>query len=286
MSTRIPGSRKPAPPPGRNNRKAMIGASAGVLGAVAIAIWAGAKVLITDEAPAQAPAQVTEADPPSGQPAQRPSGAEAQTFSGSLLTASEPEASTGTTEADAEPELTIPFQIEQVAHALSQVDIDENGDVVINEAAQTVLEQAFMDARVTVDEKQLEAIKAMIAAGLEGPAGTQAAEVAEKFYRYSNAFREISDTLAMHSDPGTLRNDYRQVERLRRTHLGPELAEQLYGREEQLTRYTLDVMEIQADPDLTPEQRTEKQREVASRYPEVLPVGNEDGNATAGQATN
>lgn len=267
----------------------MISASAGMLGVVAIAIWAVGKALIPADNPAaDTSAQVAEPSNRPEQTVQAETGAETRTFSGSLLTTGdEPEATPAeTAEAEPEQDLNIPFQIEQVAHALSRVEVDEDGNVVINEAAQTVLEQAFMDARVTIDEQQLEELKTMIEAGLEGPAGAQAVEVAEKFYRYSNAFREISDTLAMRSDPGALRNEYEQIERLRRAHLGPELADQLYAREEQLTRYTLEVMEIQADPNLTPEQRMEKQREVASRYPEVMPGGDEDDAPAAEQATN
>ncbi len=278
MSTRIEKPRKPAQPPRKTNRAAIVGVGAGVLGVVAAVIWAGGQTLIPDStppAPAQAPAgtDLTTASV-QPQPAAKP---DTQLFSESVLSAS----STSPVPAQEAPtagesELNIPFQIEHVAHALSRVELDEDGNVIINESAQVVLEQAFMDSRVTLDEQQLEELKAVIAAGLEGPAGAQAVEVAEKFYRYSNAYREVADTLAMRTDPASLRSDYEQVERLRRTHLGPELADQLYGREEQLTRYTLEIMELQSATDLTPEQRSEKQKEIASRYPEVMPGGQDD----------
>jgi lipase chaperone LimK len=187
----------------------------------------------------------------------------------------------------ADDEAEIPFKLEQVADALSRVELDENGDILLNETAQMVLEQAFMDSRKTLNEQQLAELKTMIEAGLGGQAGEQAVQITEKFYRYSNAFREISDTLAVRGDPQSLRNDYEQITRLRRTHLGPELADQLYAREEQMTRYTLEVMEIQADQDLTPEQRTKKQQELASRYPEVMPNdGETEGEPSGEQATN
>ncbi|MGM0569484.1 lipase secretion chaperone [Marinobacter sp.] len=286
MSTKIRKPRQPAPSR-KNSRAAIVGAGAGMLGVVAVVIWAGGKALIPDPAEAPLPDAELSYQPSPPEPDRTPAEPEDRIFSESALNMEEPDQPAGkVTDADDEPDLNIPFQIEQVAHALSRVEVDDDGNVVINEAAQTVLEQAFMDARVTMDEQQLEELKAMIQAGLEGPAGAQAVEVAEKFYRYSNAFREISDTLATRSDPDSLRGDYEQIQRLRRTHLGPELAEELYGREEQLTRYTLEVMEIQADPNLTPEQRQEKQREVASRYPEVMPGGDNDADSAREQATN
>ncbi len=278
MSTRIEKSRKPVPASRKTNRAAMVGVGAGVLGVVAAVIWAAGQTLIPDSAPpaaAQPPAgpdpAATTAQP---EPAAKP---DTRLFSETVLSAGTPEpAPAPEPESTADDDaLNIPFQIEHVAHALSQVELDDDGNVVINDSAQLILEQAFMDSRVTLDEQQLEELKAVIEAGLEGPAGAQAVEVAEKFYRYSNAYREVADTLAMRTDPESLRNDYEQIEQLRRTHLGPDLADQLYGREQQLTRYTLEVMAIQSNPNLTPEQRKEQQQEVASRYPDVMPGSNQ-----------
>ena len=289
MSTRISKPKKNAAPPPPKNRAAMWATGAVVLGGVAIAIWAGGKALIPQESPApvsqvsETPAQTPASVPPTASEA----ASDETLFSDSMLTAEreEPETQAEPAAPEEDPETGIPFELEQVAHALSRVELDENGNIVLNETAQTVLEQAFMDARSTLNEQQLEELKAMIGAGLGGQAGEEAVQITEKFYRYSNAFREISDTLAVRADPQSLRSDYEQITRLRRTHLGPELAEQLYGREEQLTRYTLEVMELQANQELTPEQRTEKQQELANRYAEVLPNGGDASDADE-QVTN
>ena len=285
MSTRVNQRKKNAPTARSKSRSALFTTGAAVLGVVAIAIWAGGKALIpADSSPtaeqAGEPQAVTETQSPSAEP-------ETKLFSESLLTAEEEEPAKSSDPEQADHEADVPFKLEQVAYALSQVELDENGDIVLNEAGKSVLEQAFMDAGTTLNEQQLAELKTMIEAGLGGQAGEQAAQIADKFYRYSNAFREISDTLAVRGDPQSLRNDYEQVTRLRRTHLGPELADQLYAREEQMTRYTLEVMEIQADPNLTPEQRAEKRQELASRYPEAVPNGGEtDGESSGEQATN
>lgn len=273
MSTRVNSPKKSAPPPRHKNRTALFATGAVVLGGVAVAIWAGGKALIPDTgAPSDEQAVEQQAEPAAPQTQQGPAEPETRLFSDSMLAAEDDEPEEAV-EAEAEDEGDLPFRLEQVANALSHIELDENGDIVLNETAQTVLEQAFLDARGTMNEEQLAELKAMIEAGLGGQAGEQAVEIADKFYRYSNAYREISDTLAVRPDPQSLRNDYDQISQLRRTHLGPELADELYAREEQMTRYTLEVMAIQADPDLTPEQRKEKQQEVASRYPEAMPNG-------------
>lgn len=289
MSTRISKAKKEAKPaPRTKNRAAMLATGAGVLGVVALGIWAGGKALLPEDS-APAPQPVTTTTPeryvaPEVKPASQPP-EEEKLFSESILAAKEqePEAPEETEE---EKPSTIPFELEQVAYALSRVEVDENGNVVLNETAQTVLEQTFMDAKFTMDEQQVAELKAMVEAGLGGQAGAQAVEITEKFYRYSNAFREISDTIAMRGDPQSLRNDYEQIARLRRTHLGPELADQLYAREEQMTLYTLDVMAIQADPKLTPEERDQKTQELAAQYPDVMPNGGQPDDQTANQSTN
>lgn len=286
MSTRIDTPRKPnSPKPRTRNLAPLFATGAGILGVVAIAIWAGGKALIPESdppgvEPTQDPQPVTSETPQIGEaPGDEP------LFSGTMLAAKEEEPEPPAEEEQQE-QTDLPFKLEQVADALSRVDLDEDGNIVLNETAQTVLEQTFLDARITMNEQQLEELKVMIEAGLEGRAGVQAVQIAEKFYRYSNAFREISDTLAVRGDPQSLRNDYEQIVRLRRTHLGPELADQLYQREEQMARYTLDAMAIQTDPDLTPEQRTERQRELASRYPDVMPNGGSSTDESSEQATN
>lgn len=289
MSTRINKPGQTAPEPRPRNRAALFGGGAAVLGVVAVAIWAGGKALMPETETSEAPetAQTSEPRPAVEAAPEDTDQADSRLFSESMLddTGDEPEALAEEQVREEEP--GVPFELEQVAYALSRVDVDENGDIVINETAQTVLEQAFFDARATMNEQQLEELKTMIEAGLGGQAGAQAVEIAEKFYRYSNAFREVSDTLAVRGDPGSLRDDYEQITRLRRTHLGPDLAEKLYGKEEQLTRYTLEVMELQADKDLTPEQLSEKQQELASRYKDVLPDGATDNDQEAGeQASN
>lgn len=287
MSTRVNQPKKNTPHSRSKSRTTLFATGAAVLGAVAIAIWAGGKALIPDETTtpveqADEPQTFTETQPANDEP-------DARLFSDSILTAEEDEPAEPAETEQNDDGRNIPFKLEEVAYALSRVELDENGDIVLNESAQMVLEQAFMDSGTTMDEQQLEELKTMIETGLGGQAGEQAVQITEKFYRYSNAFQEISDTLAVRGDPQSLRNDYEQIARLRRTHLGPELADQLYGREEQLTRYTLEVMALQADPDLTPEQRKEKQQELASDYAEVMPNGGESDEEQSGegeQATN
>ncbi|MFW5823677.1 MAG: lipase secretion chaperone [Marinobacter sp.] len=289
MSTRISKPKKTTPQARPKNRTAVFGGAAAVLAAVAIAIWAGGKMLLPEPDTSQQPSAPQTSKTQSAHEQQPDEATKPGTrlFSETMLDEPEPEPEEQTEQkASEEKDLNVPFELEQIAYALSRVEVDENGDVVVNETAQTVLEQAFLDARQTIDEQQLEELKAMIETGLEGQAGAQAVEIAEKFYRYSNAFREVSDTLAVRGDPQSLRNDYEQVTRLRRTHLGEDLAKELYGKEEQLTRYTLEVMELQANKDLSAEERSKRQQELASRYKDVMPGENGNNQEGSAQVTN
>ncbi len=267
MSTRISGGRRSEPPSRKpKNRYALFGGAAMVMGTVAVGIWLGGKAMIPDAAPVADMNPPTQGEEPVlTQPVKVPEAPEDKPlFSNSLLDAADSEEPEPVEESEV-PELNVPFELEQVVGALSRLEIDENGDLVLNEQAQHVLEAAFMGTGETMDEQQLAQLKTLIETGLEGQAGNQAVAVAEKFYRYSNAFREISDTLGLHGDPKSLRQNFEQVARIRRTHLGPELAEQIYAEEEALTRYTLDVMAIQSNPDLSQEERARKQKELAEK---------------------
>lgn len=262
-------TRKPARKNDDSRNYLMLGTGAIALGAVAGILWFGSQNLMAP--PASAPQAGQKTSPVAQTPA-RPSepapevavsgtGSDAIRFRETL--APEPVAGPEASEENtAEEGLQVPFEIEEIAGALGVLQLDEDGNLVLDHTAHGLLEEAFL-FRDPMDESQLEELRALIETGLGGAAGEQAAEVAERFFRYSSAFREISDTIGMRSDPRSLKNDYEQVMRLRRAHLGPELAEQIYGAEEKLTRYTLETMDIQNDPALSDEERESRQQAAA-----------------------
>lgn len=287
MSTPIKKRKSSASAPKEKNRIALFGAGAVVLGAVAGAIWIGGKSMIPDSTPASTAEQSEEAPQPEQRQA-APSGPEQEKplFSETMLSSNNDEPEEPEAELEDESDLDGPFQIDEVAYALSRLELDEDGKVVLNEQAQSVLEYAFLDSGRPVDEHQLEELKTLIEAGLEGEAGAQAVEVTEKFYRYSNAYRDISDTLAVRGDPESLKNDYEQISRLRETHLGPDLAEQIYGKEEDMARYTLDVMALHADPDLSADEREQRQQELMKQYPHMMASDEEKRAQDRARSTN
>lgn len=262
-------TRKPARKNDDSRNYLMLGTGAIALGAVAGILWFGSQNLMAPPASApqagqktspvaQTPARSSE---PAPEVAVSGTGSDAIRFRETL--APEPVAGPEASEENtAEEGLQVPFEIEEIAGALGVLQLDEDGNLVLDHTAHGLLEEAFL-FRDPMDESQLEELRALIETGLGGAAGEQAAEVAERFFRYSSAFREISDTIGMRSDPRSLKNDYEQVMRLRRAHLGPELAEQIYGAEEKLTRYTLETMDIQNDPALSDEERESRQQAAA-----------------------
>lgn len=160
-----------------------------------------------------------------------------------------------------EPDLSVPFEIEDIANALSNIELDEEGMPVLNETTREILDTAFMRTAEPMTESELNQLQSLIKAGLEGDAGARAAEIAGRYYRYSQDYRAIADTLEMQGgNPEALRANFEQVSILRRSHLGEDVAQHMFGQEEALTRYTLDAMTIQSDPELTPEQKADRQK--------------------------
>ncbi|WP_339801904.1 lipase secretion chaperone [uncultured Marinobacter sp.] len=266
---------------GRDNAQSrsylMLGTGAVAMGAVAGIIWFGAQTMIGKQEPADtarvtpsvqsAPATITQPAPPAATGPADP----APLFSQSLVSA-EPAEQPAVAD---EPDSSVPYDLETIAYSLGQLTIGDDGHVVLDHTAHQLLEEAFLYSEAPIDEAQMNELRAMIEAGLGEEAGERASDIAERFYRYSSAYKEIEDILGMRNDPVSISNDYEQLARLRRTHLGNELAEQLYGEEETLTRYTLEVMKIQNDPDLSPEERKRRQQSAADKAGVMLSDGAE-----------
>lgn len=285
-------TRKPVRKTDDNRNYLMLGTGAIALGAIAGILWFGTQNILSP-GPSPAPELTrTETRGPSGAATQTPaqvppqSGGDTTRFNEALPVVpdemAEPVPETAESDDDG---LVVPFEIEEIAGALGVLQLDEEGNLVLDHTAHSLLEEAFL-YRDPMDEAQLDELRALIETGLGGAAGEQAAEVAERFFRYSSAYREISDTLGMRNNPRSLKQDYEQVMRLRRTHLGPELTEQLYGPEEKLTRYTLEVMEIQSDPSLSAEEREQRQQAAADAAGVMLADSEDPDDESAATQTN
>ena len=162
------------------------------------------------------------------------------------------------------------FALDDIANALSQINLDENGDILADGQARAVLEAAFLQPDRAMDEARFSRLKTLVEGGLQGEAGHQAAAMAERFYRYSNAYREVEDTFGYHGELHNLEADFKQLSRMRHTYLGEELSDALYGEEEALMRYTLQSMRIQADENLSTEQKQARQEQLREQVPTSL----------------
>ncbi|WP_165856892.1 lipase chaperone [Marinobacter sp. JSM 1782161] len=178
----------------------------------------------------------------------------------------------GSTPASAAPvtDTEADFNLDAVANALSRLNHDDNGRLLLDRQARDILEAVFLNRDHALNEARFQDLQNLIEAGLQDEAGRQAAAVAARFYRYSNAYREIRDTLGRHAGLDRLEANYRQIHQLRRTYLGADLATALYGDAESLMRYTLASMRLQANPSLTPQQRLARQEALRSDLPASL----------------
>lgn len=83
----------------------------------------------------------------------------------------------------------------------------------------------------------------------------QVLDVVERYYHYSNVYRDLGDTFRYLGTEEEISRGLNQLHTLRRDYLGPDLAEALFGEEERMMRVTLENMRIQSDPALTEAQK-------------------------------
>ncbi|MCW8127303.1 lipase secretion chaperone [Microbulbifer halophilus] len=159
-----------------------------------------------------------------------------------------------------------PFSLEQIAAALSRLDIDDNGELQLNADAREILEAAFVRPERPLSVEQLSELRALIRAGLPGSAGQRAATVAERYYHYSNALRDVRGNFEYLGNLPDLEQGFSQLSQLRRDHLGKELAADLFDREEKLQRYTLESMRIQSARNLSAKEKRALQAALREKY--------------------
>ncbi|MCG8394506.1 MAG: hypothetical protein MI745_15615 [Pseudomonadales bacterium] len=152
------------------------------------------------------------------------------------------------------------WQAETISEALASLNLSESGQLQIDATARDVLEAAFMQPDSPMDAARFAQLQAQIQEQLPGEAGRQAAEVAERYYHYSNVYRDVEESFDYLGTVGEMERGLRQLHDLRRTYLGAELASELFGEEERMMRVTLENMRIQSDPSLSAEEKAEQQR--------------------------
>lgn len=157
---------------------------------------------------------------------------------------------------DEEAEAASPeISLDRLQHALANIGIDEDGDLVLDEIALASLRQAFRGLE-DAGPDTLEELKLYVEAGLAGETGAQAAKVLGDYISYRKALSAAEANWAELDDLGPREKLERAIE-LRRQHMDPLAASQLFAGEDAHQRYLIAREEVRADHELTNEQRQE-----------------------------
>lgn len=156
---------------------------------------------------------------------------------------------------DPQPEGSTPREIDldRLQHALANIGIDEDGNLILDEVALASLRQAFRGLEGAGPEAIGE-LQLYVEAGLAGETGAQASQILGDYARYRNALTEAEAQWA-DEDGLTPRQKLKRTIELRREHMDPLTASQLFAGEDAHQRYLITMEEIRSDPELSEEQR-------------------------------
>jgi len=115
-------------------------------------------------------------------------------------------------------------------------------------------------------------------------AARQAQELIEKFVIYQQAQRQIQppDVAPVTEDEAV--RQLQELHSLREVHFGAEVARRFYGKEESLAREMIEVIRIENDQSLTPEEKLERSRALREQLPGVAAI--EKGNRESAPQSN
>lgn len=148
---------------------------------------------------------------------------------------------------------------DKVAEALSQLNRDEAGKIVVDDVARDTLDAAFLRSPEPMSSQRFSELQSQVLAALPGEAGQQAANVAERYYHYSNVYRDLEDNFRYLGSVDEIERGNRQLQKIRRTYLGEELASALFAEEERMMQQTLENMRILSDDSLSQEEKERRQ---------------------------
>ncbi|GGY83679.1 hypothetical protein GCM10007071_33740 [Marinobacter zhanjiangensis] len=163
----------------------------------------------------------------------------------------------------AQPEISL----DRLQHALANIGIDEDGNLVLDEIALASLREAFRGLE-NAGPDTLDELKRYVEAGLAGETGVQAASILGDYINYRKALTAAEADWAELEDLAPRDKLERAIE-LRRQHMDPLTASQLFAGEDAHQRYLIAMEEVRTNPDLDGEQR----QQALSRLREDLHSG-------------
>ncbi|VUD68889.1 Lipase chaperone [Thalassocella blandensis] len=137
----------------------------------------------------------------------------------------------------------IVFDELEIYGILQAINLDTNGDIVIDGGLHDVLEKLFGYSGFNLDRITLHQLEEMIKRDLPGEAGEQTAHLALAYFDYRSAENSLgffSGTQNEKHDPSI----YAQKMQLRRAYLGDDVANKMFAEEEALVNYFHSAMKL------------------------------------------
>lgn len=158
----------------------------------------------------------------------------------------------------------VPYDVVLIYNMLQDMQIDDYGQVVPDQAAKYALEKAFDDLGSDLSPEAMAELQELIRIGLPGAAGEEAARVLEDYFQFRLAEeefnREAEEQLAADSNtqleqqaPSVDR--YEELVQLRRRFLGAEIADELFAVQDAQARHMFATVAIHQNDGLTDEEK-------------------------------
>lgn len=145
------------------------------------------------------------------------------------------------------------IRLDRLQHALANIAVDQDGNLVLDEVALASLQQAFR-AVENVDMAMLEELQLYVQAGLAGETGAQAAEILGDYVRYRSHLAKAEAEWSSQQELSPNQRLERTIA-LRRQYIDPVAASQLFAGEDAHQRYLIAMEDIRSDPSLTGQAR-------------------------------
>jgi len=151
---------------------------------------------------------------------------------------------------------------------------DANGQLIINENIKHIIEFFLMTAQEEGRDQAIARLNEYISLTLPIDAANQALEIADNYLNYKvNLLEHDFSVTGDLSDDKTITKVKASLEAkkaLRRTHLGEELSESIFGSEERYDTYSVARVEINSDKSLSNEEKSRRLAEAENNLsPEV-----------------
>lgn len=173
-------------------------------------------------------------------------------------------------------EQPLPFTPESVFNALQAVEIDEDGNVVLNHDALISLDEALERIHDQLDSDSLLALQNLIRESLPGIAGEQTANLVADYYQFLEAkaeFSRLNEDMDEDREQSfdTLEDDeslYGELQALRELHLGTDTTEKLFRVTDANAKYMFESLKLAVNDDLSEQEIEMKRQQIEAEHTE------------------